>query len=1059
MKKLLLFAGLLFSVTLLNAQQNQGVAITEKQNGWFYFDKGLNAAPEDIFVLFAAQLKLGENDRMVTVRTDTDKLGFTHSRFRQHYKGIPVEGTDFIVHSRNGSINSCNGKLLCGLSLSTTPAITAQQAIQTAIAQTNAEKYMWEDEANEAMIKYISGNQNASFYPVAELVIAERHYGSDASAYRLLWKVNVYAEKPISNRSVYIDASSGLYYHSVDILKHTDVPGIAVTKYNGSQTIITDSVAPGQYRLRESGRGSGIETYDMNEGTSYAAAVDFTDSDNYWDNVNAQMDEIATDAHFGAEATFDYYFDIHGRYSYDDNGAKLLSYVHYDQNYANAFWDGMRMTYGDGDAQNGPFTALDVCGHEITHAVSDYTAGFIYQYESGALSEAFSDIFGTCVEFYATPALADWFIGEDFDLSGGNGFRNMEDPKTDQQPDTYQGQYWYTGSLDNGGVHINNSVGNYWFYLLTEGGSGINDKNHSYDVTGIGIDSAAQIAYRAMAYYLTSNSQYSDARMASLQAAADLYGNCSEAYIQTANAWYAVGVGQAIAEYDLSMSRVTSPVTACGLGTETVAGEFVYNGCNQSLNPGDTVYINFSVDGGSTVTEILTLSSTVNGGDTVQFTFAQTADVQQTGWHTLDLWISYAADSMQYNDTLTGYTFENRLYQNSDVGVTAFLSPVSSCHMSSAETVTIAIGFFGCEFLPAGDTIDVSYSINGGAAVTGKAAVPFNFYPGNVLTYTFPTPADLSAPGTYTFTARTDFDIDSLNSNDQSAPYQVKNPQGLQDTTVTFEGANPGIFYVVDLAPYANAYVATAAANSGSRGFLMTGGNAMSYIDLLEFPDGTNTWQINDFLSAKITFCVDATAWSSAHLRFDLKQTYGKDAYEMVLGPGINYSVASNFRILVNNSIQIGPTYNPTTASSDPYLTRYVNLTPYAGTEFTITFETRNISKDTLFFRMDNAYIDNVRIQELDYSDIGEIVSLDAYVNIMPNPVTDRLNISFFSQYDAQAVISIYDLSGRIIYRQSDKANPGYNVYVAETSSYAPGLYFITLESAGGKFRSKFIKQ
>jgi Zn-dependent metalloprotease len=157
------------------------------------------------------------------------------------------------------------------------------------------------------------------------------------------------------------------------------------------------------------------------------------------------------------------------------------------------------------------------------------------------MNEGFSDIFGTAIEFYARPSNADWLIGGDFYT-----IRSMSNPNAYSQPDTYKGTYWYTGTSDNGGVHTNSGVLNFWFYLLSAGGSGTNDNGTAYNVTGIGIDKAAAIAFRTNTVYLVSTSKYSDARAYSIQAASDLYGATSAEVTQTTNAWDAVGVGVAV---------------------------------------------------------------------------------------------------------------------------------------------------------------------------------------------------------------------------------------------------------------------------------------------------------------------------------------------------------------------------------------------------------------------------------------------------------------------------------------------------------------------------------
>lgn len=195
--------------------------------------------------------------------------------------------------------------------------------------------------------------------------------------------------------------------------------------------------------------------------------------------------------------------------------------------------------YGDGDGVNyGPVISLDVVGHEITHGVTEYSANLAYSYESGALNESFSDIFGESIEKFAT-GTNDWLMGADL----GTPFRSMSNPKDYYQPDTYKGSGWSTGSSDNGGVHTNSGVQNHWFYLLSVGGSGSNDNGNSYNFSGIGMTKAYKIAYRNLTVYLSSNSDYYDARSGAIQAARDLYGNDSNEEAAVTNAWYAVGVG------------------------------------------------------------------------------------------------------------------------------------------------------------------------------------------------------------------------------------------------------------------------------------------------------------------------------------------------------------------------------------------------------------------------------------------------------------------------------------------------------------------------------------
>ena len=131
--------------------------------------------------------------------------------------------------------------------------------------------------------------------------------------------------------------------------------------------------------------------------------------------------------------------------------------------------------------------------------------------------------------------------------------RSMSDPNSApaiidaQQPDTYKGKYWANtaSAIDDGGVHTNSGVGNFWFYLLSQGGSGVNDIGNNYDVVGITINKAEKIAYKALMTGLTPSATYFDAFNATKQAAASLYGASSNEWNQVVNAWYAVGIGNA----------------------------------------------------------------------------------------------------------------------------------------------------------------------------------------------------------------------------------------------------------------------------------------------------------------------------------------------------------------------------------------------------------------------------------------------------------------------------------------------------------------------------------
>ncbi|RTQ47144.1 T9SS type A sorting domain-containing protein [Hymenobacter gummosus] len=522
------------------------------------------ARPADAHAAFAAALPLTQHDELRPARTEADGLGFTHEKFQQYYKGVKVEHATYTAHRRNGQVESLSGDFeQPAQELSVRPTVSANAALDAALSFVRARRYMWETANEGAMAQQMEGK--STFRPAGELVLVRNVMSIDAAKngkLTLAWKFDVYAAEPVSRAYVYVDAHTGEIVLQDAIIKHAAATGNFATAYSGTRALATDSYN-GSYRLREYTRGLGIETYNSRKSNSYTSSVDFTDADNNWTAAeynNANYDNVAGDAHFGAQATYDYWKLVHGRNSYDNAGAKIKSYVHFDDvpggaGYENAFWNGSVMTYGDGASTFKPLTAMDVCGHEIGHAVCEKTANLTYQNESGAMNEGFSDIWGACVEAravssYGLTGKSTYLIGEEI-MKAGGALRSMSNPNAYGQPDTYQGTYWKattsspTQSNDYGGVHTNSGVLNFWFYLLAQGGSGTNDKGSAYSVAGIGIDNAAKIAYRMESVYLSASSNYAAARTAGISAATDLFGAGSTQVTAVTNAWYAVGVGAA----------------------------------------------------------------------------------------------------------------------------------------------------------------------------------------------------------------------------------------------------------------------------------------------------------------------------------------------------------------------------------------------------------------------------------------------------------------------------------------------------------------------------------
>lgn len=260
------------------------------------------------------------------------------------------------------------------------------------------------------------------------------------------------------------------------------------------------------------------------------------------DGQSPSTDPEVSEAYNSAGITFDFYSQVFGRNSIDNKGMTLVSTVHYDQQYDNAFWDGQQMVYGDGDGQFFlRFTkCLDVIAHELTHGVTQYEAGLTYQGESGALNEHFSDAFASMIkQWYLKQSVdkADWLIGQGLLAPGINGvaIRSMKapgtaynDPSLGKDPQPAHMRDYYHGDDDDGGVHINSGIPNHAFYLA------------SVAIGGNSWEKLGKVWYTTL-QQLHFDATFSSAANTTISVAKQLFGDGKES-AAIANAWKQVGV-------------------------------------------------------------------------------------------------------------------------------------------------------------------------------------------------------------------------------------------------------------------------------------------------------------------------------------------------------------------------------------------------------------------------------------------------------------------------------------------------------------------------------------
>jgi bacillolysin len=476
-------------------------------------------------------------DRVMSVRS--------HDRADQYHRGVRVFGGDVVLQLERAQVLSIFGTLHRGVDIDTAPGIDEAGAL-AAVERRGAEPHL----------------------DAPELVVLPR----DAGAYLLAWRIR--ATLPGDIRQFFVDARTGaVLLDFSDVKSQVPIIGTGTGVLGDQKKLSVRRAVNGQYVAEDGRRPPTLHTYDMQG--NIPRTVDFlsgrvnlnpatelaADADNNW------TDGMAVDAHVYSGWTYDFLFKRFNRRGLDNGDVQIVSLVHPARRedfftplgsqwplfFANAAYFGNGVVaYGVGlppGVTDGGLTwdymsgALDIVAHELAHGVTDHTSELIYLNEPGALNEAFSDIVGTSVEFFYQPAgtgplRADYLLGED--VVRPNGIRSMADPGMFGHPDHYAIRY--TGTADNGGVHINSGIANHAFYLAIEGGT---NRTSGLGVVGVGGVNRQQIEnvfYRAFTELLPSSATFGIARAATIQAARDLYGVNSSPERAVTEAWTAVGV-------------------------------------------------------------------------------------------------------------------------------------------------------------------------------------------------------------------------------------------------------------------------------------------------------------------------------------------------------------------------------------------------------------------------------------------------------------------------------------------------------------------------------------
>lgn len=497
----------------------------------------------------------------------TDDLGQSHVKLNQYHNGVKVYNAEILLHSKEGVIVSQNGDYVQSeiLPIQKSDVMDAEVVREVITSQIKDFNPQWnflnginhrieKNQIEQELVYYDNdGSYILAYHMTVYPHMAEHiEYIVDASNVDILEERSIICK--LHNHDSTHNHSHGQCEGHNDDMKSAAIDGQATanaTDLLGANRTIQTYDVNGDFFLIDASRtmynanGSSmpnnpegvIWTIDMQNDSPSNDADYFhvTSTNNTW---GSSAEGVS--AHYNAGTAYDYYKEVHGRESISGDGQNIISFVNVANedgtSMGNAFWNGLGIFYGNGDNQFLPLgRGLDVAGHEMSHGVIQATANLEYSGESGALNESFADIFGAMID------RDDWLIGEDV-IRSGDALRNMQNPHNNAstgdfgggwQPDHYN--EIYTGSLDNGGVHINSGITNRAYYLFA---------------TATSKNIAERVYYRALTTYLTRSSQFSDLRAAVLQSANDLYSSNPNVATQAASAFDQVGIeGAGVTDY------------------------------------------------------------------------------------------------------------------------------------------------------------------------------------------------------------------------------------------------------------------------------------------------------------------------------------------------------------------------------------------------------------------------------------------------------------------------------------------------------------------------------
>jgi Zn-dependent metalloprotease len=958
----------------------------------------------DYFASMALPMRLDDQSAMVPLAEVQGFGGMMHYKFQQVHLGVPIFGSTYVLHEKDGFVQTATGRYTPLASVADVrPNIPAGAAVLMAKKEMKAQKYA-----------------SKGLDPVLFLIDAA--FPKESGELRLAWQVDIKSDEPLDKRRYFVDAKNGKVIAHWPLMMHDGVPSTAKTRYYGTRAIITDSIAPQQYVLRDLTRGDGIIVQQQD-------GSDITSTSSDWVLPSTNRDDAALDAHFCTQEFYDMMLEDYQWTGLDGMGGALKVKVHNNgAGNVNAFWDGEYSNYGDGDCQYGPLTTLEVVGHEFTHGMIDYTSQLIYDSESGAINESLADMFGKMLEYRTDPTHFNWNLGSSFALDpSAEPFRVMNDPKSIEMPAFYEGQYWDAVA----DVHTNSSIGNLWFTMITQGKQGVNEAGETYNVAAIGFEKAGKIVFETNKGYLTETSDYRAFYTHSLSVAAQMYGLGSVEAIAVFEAWKAVGVPGSgttggMDEVDLSLQfKWEYPPYCGGFNTYMPVRVFVENVSNVAYVPTSNNKARVIASASGYPNRTVNINENIAPGQVLEVVINNWILVTGPDFQTVDFELDYT-DANGSDHFTNGYFFAYEFPAN-DLSISAVYADETGCFATQLASYAI-IENESCEVIPENTVLE--FKIRNGQ--------------GNLLNTVFESiPFDLEGGGFYAF----ELDLPGGTGNLEIELISTLDPNASNNTYLTDFSSKGTIItdYLNNFSdpvgddPYlATNFTLDSKLNfQGTDWFAMTGFNDSigSYL----CPDPEIIFLGAGF-STPLWACVDFSQSTSPALEFDLEQFRNNQVPSTY-----NYSSMTKVTWTAAGSSQ--GTSHIISGQPEAVKKHYVYALPNnfkgevrfdfqttVGNPFNLT--TANLSQH------DFQLLDNLKISRA-LSTIPEVSTSEAGLTISPNPATNQVQLT--AQTEMKQV-SLFDLQGRLITEQTvDNQST-----IIPLRDVTPGVYMVRVAYVGG---------